>query len=489
MPILNRPMGGNNKIEGTEYTGTAREDIKKNDLCYVQGGFGLNAGNSTITTWNMLCFSWVELDENRVLIVDVSEYRTNKLMAIILQFNDGEDKLTNPFVNKTSRTIYDYFPYDFNNPKQYALTQLDFPDREIFAFVYGTDVYFMEIIDKTKETVFLSKGSLSSTTETISYYRDIFPVPYKYINNNSTYSYLYIYVNGSENKIYAQRYNHNANGSLIDTVSISTDLLSSNENQLLKVFLLPNGQYMAVMTSVGTSTTFFLFYLITLDEITYNPIAISLLPYSNISISGIYINFSCYYKDSKIVLVGNEQSSPYTFIVAQYLLSNVNAKVVGGETVEINCRKLLQSEINLSHTAGYTPLQCCLIHGNYLAFFISANKDYTTEAEKGLTCLTVVLGGGTVTLSGTNRITIYSSATTIRNTKMVSNAFPIVRNDMIYALYVTDENSFPVLNCATIQTPAVICPAIFENYFNLSQVGLAKSDYKVGELATIIHPN
>lgn len=482
MPILNRPSSSSDEIEGIEYSGTTQQDIEKNELCYVQGGENIAKGNISFLNQEFLGYSYIQLDEDRLAIIMIKKLTSTsnpELTVRLCSFNDSEDKVTNPFINHVTTQIYANFVYD--EKYSYSIVKLDIPDREICVFKYGIDVYFFEIINKTENVIFLFRSSSDSVNPLTTYYTEMFPVPYKFVTNDTTYNYIDFCFTGSQ-QLYITKYSFaSSNGKLLATNQIFITIGAGSNHQLLKVIQLSEYEYIACVAYTGggsTAKTVIAFYLINMDENTYNPLNSTIIPsgtsVSDFTASALMQNLFCYYQENMFTIKGNLSTNInlQKMLIFNIIKTKQKISISGGAKIYA----IAQPEIALSATfsGNYYIYQHCIIHGNYFSSIIFTDPRYISLEARNMNNLSIVTD-------------YYETLLVVRDKdviKTVQSVIPLVRKNMVYYFYMFTTQ----LYCGLLQVDASIYKAQWNNIFNFKQIGLAKDNYTKGETATIIHP-
>lgn len=488
MPILNRPVNSSDEIEGIEYSGETQSDIKKNELCYVQGGANIDIGSISFLNQEFFGYSYVQLDEDRLAIIMIKKLTSTSNPSLdirLCSFNDGEDKVTNPFINHVTTTLYANFVY--NEKYSYSIVKLDIPDREICVFKYGVEVYFFEIINKTENVVFLFKSTSNSVVPLSTSYTEMFPVPYKFVTDDTTYNYIDFCFTGST-QLYITKYSFaSSNGKLLNSNQIFITIGNGSDHQLLKVIQLSEYEYIACVAYTGggsTAKTAITFYLINMDKNTYNPLSTSQLRdgvSSYFTASALMTNFFCYYQENMFVIKGAVSTNLNLSKLFTFNVVKTNGDI--GATIQNEIYVISKPEESLSaiYTGEFNLYQHCIIHGNYFASISVSEMGSRYELKIGLRNIDRMLPGDDYS----QRILLIVDKTKI---KTVQSVIPLVRKNMVYFFYMSVPSSIQLLYCGLLQVDASIYKAQWNNIFNLKQIGLAKDNYAKGETATIIHP-
>lgn len=444
-------------IKGIEYTGQSSTTLSKNQLCYVQGTVPATYSTQDILNVEYYFPSWVQLDNDRVLMLWVTQSPLN-LMGIVATFNDGDDKLTKPLLYEDSdiMTIVESFP--FSSTSKYNLVKLNYTDREICLFQYGLNIYLIEI--KNGKTIeLITKGELSNSGYSDSSYIEIYGIPAEKMIP-TTYGYLTFGIN-NPNRLIVRFYETIDSGKTMSDVSAQLIVPTSATCQILKAFPINNEDYIVVINATDSTKTTLMFYNITVSDGLY-PSVIKLQ--STVTLQKIYTNLFCNFKDGLICVSGNETNTQITTL---FMFQIKNNNIISYKEVT---QKISAS--GSGWNSNTVSLQNTILSNNTICSFDvnSGENDYFLYSISANEVLEIKSFGGNNTIS------------------ITQNNLPIVRNNTIYNLYTTLLLKRSWINVSVINIENSVYPLLSLDSVMVNSTGIAKDNYAEGETATIVHP-
>lgn len=477
MPVLNRPISGGGEIEGIEYTGTAREDIKKNEMCYLQCTKPLPVENSesNAVSFSSNVLDWCQLDENRVLYIDSlydSRLDSYEVYLNIATINKDEDKRVSPFLNRSS------YLFAMEAPGDTALVKLNVPNEDICLVKLGNSLYFFDI-DKVNNMSLLFSTTYSTQPNARAYdtysFKQIIAVDYDgYINDGTFYDFYEFRKNTSSNM-----FSIDYCKVIIKTKEVIRErvvdrelMYSSSISNLIPAPDKQSNVYYVInyTTNSSAKTTTINIDSIRVPKIgsTNNAYIASVrqftVPrvcnYFSYTVNGnrIYINSLFAQSTSTTLDVYTnilEIVQNYKIISLDGLSSAIGLKVAPKASYAISCSSyvmynnslnLLFSYITTDNVTRY--IMSCTVFGN----------NYVSDIES-----------------------INDSGLSVRSFK------PLVVDDCVYYCCEANDSDYTAY-CKIIQMPYDIHLLKDTLLYYEKYVGLAKDNYTVGQQATIIHP-